>query len=108
MLKDYRLDSAHIQGFVAAISKTDIAIETVSLDNCDIKDADLASLLHSLARHNKLNIFIYKNSSFLDQSLAAIKPILIKPDSRHSLLDLRLVRCATEPRIVQGLIEFMV
>ena len=43
----------------------------------------------------------------MDLGLAAVKPLLIRPEP-HNLLELKLVNCVTAPRIIDSLLEFLV
>ena len=43
----------------------------------------------------------------MDLGLAAVKPLLIRPDPQN-LLELKLVNCVTAPRIIDSLLKFLV
>jgi len=49
---------------------------------------------------------IYKHSEFLEESLEAIKPILLKPPNEN-LYELRLIQCKTRPYILENLCKFI-
>ena len=99
ILKDYTLDSGHLRGLAAAIQKAAMVINAVMFDNCGIDDTELAILLDGFSICDDFSAFIYKNNVFKEQGLAALKPILIKPDPTQ-LLELRLVNCVTSPFLI--------
>lgn len=84
-----------------------VTIDAVLFDNCGIDDEELAILLEGLLALDGIENFIYKNNVFQRLSLAAIKPVLSRPDPRN-LQELRLVNCATHPYIMTEMIQFMV
>lgn len=49
---------------------------------------------------------VYKNNVFMDNSLSAIQPILLKRDPKH-LVELRLANLVTEQYVITELLEFM-
>lgn len=99
VLKDYTLDSGHLRGLASAIQNASLAIDSVYFDNCGIDDEELAILLEGFLILDKFETFVYKNNIFREQGLAAIKPILVRPDPR-ALQELRLVNCVTHPKII--------
>ena len=45
ILKDYTLDTGHLNGLAAAVSQTAMKLDSVLFDNCGIDDQELAVLL---------------------------------------------------------------
>lgn len=107
MLKDYTLDSGHLNGLAEAIKKVTLKLDTVYLDNCGIDDEELAILLSGFLSSEKLSIFAYKNNVFKELGLAEIKPVLLRPSPRN-LIELRLFNCVTTPQIMVDLLQFMI
>ena len=64
--------------------KTKFPLETLFLENCGVDDDELATLLVGLQKTREFKRFIYKNNVFQEESLLALKPILLKP-SPHNL-----------------------
>jgi len=60
------------------------------LDNCGVDDEELAAILTGLDTQASFRTLIYKHSEFLEESLEAIKPILLKPPNEN-LYELRLI-----------------
>lgn len=76
-------------------------------ENCGIDDQEVEILLNGFGQLKNFEVFVYKQNVFMNLGLAAIKPLLVRPDP-HNLLELKLVNCVTSPMIMNGLLEFMV
>ena len=60
------------------------------MDNCGVDDYELSLLLEGLNRMKGFERLVYKNNVFLEDSLEAIKPILMHQSPRN-LLQMRLI-----------------
>ena len=80
ILKDYTLDSGHLNGLASCLKNKTITIDAVLFDNCGIDDEELAILLEGLLALDGIEHFVYKNNVFLQEGFEAIKPLLLKPD----------------------------
>jgi hypothetical protein len=54
-------------------------LNALILSNCGVDDAELAAMLEGLDSQKGFKILQYKYNEFMEQSLAAITPILMKP-----------------------------
>ena len=81
-------------------------LRELRLDNCGVDDGELASILRSLYDQNTFKVFYYKHNSFMEESLEALKPILLKQHPNH-LSELRLISCQTTTSITEGLVEYI-
>jgi hypothetical protein len=76
------------------------------LDNCGVDDSELAAILDGLEFQAEFRTLSYKHSEFLEKSLEAIKPILLKPPLEN-LYELRLNSCKTVPAVLENLCKFI-
>ena len=53
-------------------------LQELRLDNCGVDDGELASILVGLQSQKNFRVLYYKHNSFGEESLEALKPILIK------------------------------
>ena len=96
VLSGYTLDSGHCEALATSIRDTQKpAIDSVYLDNCGVDDYELSLLLKGLEQMPGFQKLVYKNNVFMDNSLSAIQPILLKRDPKH-LVELRLANLVTE------------
>ena len=107
VLSGYTLDSGHCEALATSIRDTQKpAIDSVYLDNCGVDDYELSLLLKGLEQMPGFQKLVYKNNVFMDNSLSAIQPILLKRDPKH-LVELRLANLVTEQYVITELLEFM-
>lgn len=83
ILKDYTLDSGHLNGLAAVLKNKTVTIDAVLFDNCGIDDEELAILLEGFMALPGIKSFTYKNNVFQHLGLEAIKPVLFRPDPRN-------------------------
>ena len=76
------------------------------LDNCGVDDHELSLLLEGLTFMQGFKKFVYKNNVFLNESLDAIKPILVHRSPRD-LQELRLVNLQTTKEVIRELLDHM-
>ena len=96
ILKDYTLDSGNLRGLAKVLSAHSKIVTDVLFDNCGIDDQELSLLLQGFTTMYRIVSFTYKNNVFLEQGLAAMKPVLLRADPIN-LQELRLANCVTAP-----------
>ena len=108
MLKDYTLNSGHCIALAEVWKRLGKPqVDVVYLDNCGIDDEEFSSLLGGFFHLEKLRLLFYKENIFSDNSLTAIKPLLLKRYP-NNLRELKLVKVNTSSQFIEDLLQFMI
>lgn len=92
ILKDYTLNSGHCLALAEVWNKIgEPEVEIIYLDNCGVDDEEFSSLLEGFYKQKCLRLLYYKENVLGENSMRAIKPLLLKRYPNH-LRQLKLVK----------------